>query len=103
MSVLELVQRHGRKAAVAMAVAATLSLGATSQPAQARGGAGIALGVVGGAVAGAAIASTVANPYYNPYYPYGYYGPPPAAYYPPAPVYQPRSCWDPYYRRYYQC
>ena len=45
-------------------------------------------------------------PYYYPPYPYGYYYPPPVpAYYPPPPSYYPpaRSCWDPYYRRYYAC
>jgi len=35
----------------------------------------------------------------------GYYAAPPAYYYPPAPAYYPagRSCWDPYYQRYYAC
>jgi hypothetical protein len=102
MAFFDLVQRHGRKLAVAGAVVAALSLGTAPQTAEARDhGAGIALGVVGGVVAGAALAGA-ANAY-NPYYPYGYYAPPPAAYYPPAPAYYPRSCWDPYYRRYYAC
>jgi len=101
MAVVELLKRHGRKLAVVAAVAGALALGTAPQPAQARDGAGVALGVAGGLVAGAAIAGAAANPYY--YGAPGYYAPPPAAYYPPAPAYYPRSCWDPYYRRYYAC
>jgi hypothetical protein len=99
MAIVDFVQRHGRKLAIAVALAGTLAVSAAPQPAQARGD-GVALGVVGGLVAGAAIAGAANT--YNPY-PYGYYAPPPPAYYPPAPVYAPRSCWDPYYRRYYAC
>jgi len=101
MAIVDFARRHGRKLAVAAAIAGTLGFAAAPQPAQARGdGAGIALGVAGGLVAGAAIAGA-ANAY-NPY-PYGYYAPPAPAYYAPAPAYYPRSCWDPYYRRYYAC
>ena len=55
------------------------------------------------AVAAALVTAAGAGAYGYPYgYGYGYY--PPAAYYPPAPAYYaPRSCWDPYYRRYYAC
>jgi hypothetical protein len=92
----------------AVAILGTLGLTAASQPAQARVSTGAAVGIGVGAFAlGSAIG---AAPYYNSYYaPYGYAGygyPPPAYYYPPAPAYyppQPRSCWDPYYGRYYAC
>ena len=92
-------QTIGRGLAVA-ALLVAVSVTAAQSPASARdNGAAIGLGIFGGAVAGAAIAST-ANPYNNPYY----YAPPaPAYYYPPAPAYYPRSCWDPYYQRYYAC
>ena len=46
----------------------------------------------------------VEAPYYAPgYYPPAYYYPPAPAYYPSTPYYPHRSCWDPYYRRYYAC
>lgn len=89
---------------IAVALAATVALAGAPSSAYARdNGAAIGLGIVGGAVAGAAIAGAAANPYYAPgYYPNGYY--PAPAYYPPAPYYPaPRSCWNSYYRNYYQC
>jgi len=66
--------------------------------------AGVGIGL-GAFAVGSAIGSA-SNPYNNPYYnPYGYaYPPAPASgYYPAAPYCPPRSCWNPYYRRYYPC
>ena len=59
---------------------------------------GAAVGIGLGAFA---LGTLAARPYYGPYgyYPGAYYYPPPAPYYP----YAPRSCWDPYYQRYYAC
>jgi hypothetical protein len=75
-------------------------------PANAGGGVspGAAVGIgLGSFVLGTTLGSA-ANPYYAPgYYPYGYAYPPAPGYYPAAPYYPPRSCWDPYYRRYYAC
>ena len=50
-------------------------------------------------------ASRPYGPSYAPYgYGYGYPAPAPVYYPPPAPYYPPaRSCWDPYYARYYAC
>jgi hypothetical protein len=72
---------------------------------------GAAVGLGLGSFALGTAFGAASNPYYRPY-PYGYYYPgapvyyypPPPAYYPP-PVYYPpvRSCWDPYYARYYAC
>jgi hypothetical protein len=79
-------------------------IGLVAAPAKAGGvSPGAAVGIGLGAFAlGTAVGSA---PYYGygPYYgPYAYY--PPPAYYPPvAYPYAPRSCWDPYYRRYYAC
>jgi hypothetical protein len=102
MAIANFVKQTGRGTAVAAAIVIAASL-TTAQPAQALD-AGTAVGIgLGSFALGTAVGST-ANPYYNPYYyPYGGYYPAPAYYYPPAPYYQPRSCWDPYYRRYYAC
>jgi hypothetical protein len=94
-------RNSGRGLLFSVAVLATIGMAAAPRPAHAVSpGAAVGIGV--GAFA---LGSVLANPYYSPYYaaPYGYY-PPAPAYYPPAPYYQaPRSCWDPYYRRYYAC
>ena len=98
-----IVKQSARRLAIAAAVLAVTSL-TVLKPAHAID-AGTAVGIgLGSFALGSALGST-ANPYYNPYYyPYnGYYYPAPA-YYPAAPYYPaPRSCWDPYYRRYYAC
>lgn len=105
MMVADLVRRAGR-GAVAAAVLGAVALIA-APPADARVSTGAAVGIGLGAFAlGTAVG---AAPYYNSYYApygYGYSYYPPAYYYPPAPAYyppQPRSCWDPYYARYYAC
>src|SRR5258708_7166137 len=100
MTIGSFVKQTGRGIAVAAAFVTVASL-TTAQPAKALD-AGTAVGIgLGSFALGTALGST-ANPYYNPYYyPYGGYYPAPAYYYPQAPYYQPRSCWDPYYRRYY--
>lgn len=97
-----IVKQSARRLTIAVGVIAAASL-ITLRPAQAID-AGTAVGIgLGSFALGSALGST-ANPYYNPYYyPYGYYAYPAPAYYPPAPYYPPRSCWDPYYRRYYAC
>lgn len=90
--------RHLVIAAVAVALTSLIVL----KPAQAID-TGAAVGIGLGSFALGSMLGSTANPYYNPYYyPYGYYYPAPV-YYPPAPYYPPRSCWDPYYRRYYAC
>jgi hypothetical protein len=101
MAISVMLKKAGRGLAVAAAMVAGVAVIAP-QPADAgiSNGAAVALGL-GSLAVGAAIA----RPY--GYYPYGggYYAPAPAYYYPPAPAYYPpaRSCWDPYYRRYYAC
>ena len=105
MAIKDFAKRSGRGLVVAAAVAATVALSALS-PAQAWVSNGAAVGIGLGSLAlGTAIGAS-ARPY--GYYPYGgYYAPPPPAYYAPAysPGYYPpaRSCWDPYYGRYYAC
>ena len=101
------MHKHFRRAlaTAAAGIVAAMCIG-TSAEAGISNGAAVGLGL-GSFALGTAVGSA-ANPYYNPYYnPYGYSPPPPANYYsPPAPAYyynQPRSCWDPYYRRYYTC
>jgi hypothetical protein len=99
---MRIVKQSARRLVIATGVVAAASLAAL-RPAQAID-AGTAVGIgLGSFALGSALGSTT-NPYYNPYYyPYGYAYPAPA-YYPPAPYYPPpRSCWDPYYRRYYAC
>lgn len=101
--------RTGRGLAIGAAALAAVGLTSVPQAAHALSpAAGVGIGL--GAFAAGTALGAASNPYYNPYYnPYGYgygygYGYPPApAYYPATPVYTPRSCWDPYYRRYYAC
>ena len=97
-----IVTQSARRLVIAAGMVAAASV-VTLKPAQAID-AGTAVGIgLGSFALGSALGSTT-NPYYNPYYyPYGYTYPAPAYYYPPAPYYPPRSCWDPYYRRYYAC
>ena len=94
----------GRGLAIGAAVLAAVGLTTVPRPAHALSpGAGVGIGL--GAFAAGTALGTAANPYYNPYYynPYGYYYPSAPAYYPATPYYPPRSCWDPYYGRYYAC
>ena len=95
--------RTGRGLAIGATVLAAVGLTTMPRPAHAlSNGAAVGLGV-GAFALGSAVGSS-ANPYYNPYYnPYAYNYPAAPAYYPPAPYHSPRSCWDPYYRRYYPC
>jgi hypothetical protein len=111
MAIMNVAKRGGRGLAVAAALVASVAFTAVPGTAYAqhhRGGGGIGPGAAVGIGVGAfALGALATGAYYNPYYaPYGYgYAYPPAAYYPPAPAYYPapRSCWDPYYRRYYGC
>jgi hypothetical protein len=97
--------RAGRGLAIGAAALAAVGLSTVPRPAHALSpAAGVGIGL-GAFAAGTALGSA-ANPYYNPYYNpygYGYYYPPAPAYYPSTPYNPPRSCWDPYYRRYYAC
>jgi hypothetical protein len=102
--------RMGRGLAVGAAALGAFGLTTLPRPAHALSpGAGVGIGL--GAFAAGTMLGAAANPNYNPYYnPYGYYYPSAPAYYPTAPAYYPtapyypqRSCWDPYYRRYYGC
>ncbi|MBV9557377.1 MAG: hypothetical protein JO254_09875 [Pseudolabrys sp.] len=80
------------KTLTALAVAATMAIGAVAAPpkAEARGGA-IAAGVIGGLAAGAIIGSAARPYYYGPGY--GYYGP--AAYaYGPGCYWHRERFWD---------
>jgi hypothetical protein len=104
MTLGNLCERRGRGLAIAATILGAVGLTAVPQPAHALSpAAGVGIGL-GAFAAGTALgaASNPYNPYYYGYYPYGYY-PPGPAYYPATPYYQPRSCWDPYYRRYYTC
>jgi hypothetical protein len=103
MTVGNLARRVGQNVAAA-AIVALVGMMATPQPAHAiSDGAAVGLGV-GAFALGSALA---ARPYYGGYgyygYPGYYYAPPPAYYAPPPVYYRPRSCWDPYYGRYYAC
>jgi hypothetical protein len=102
MGMIVFAKRSGCALAVA-ALVATISAAPSTGFAQHRGGGGIGTGAAVGIGLGAfALGSAVGAGAYG--YPYGYgYYPPPAYYYPPAPAYYPRTCWDPYYRRYYAC
>ena len=102
--------KAGRCLAIGAAILAAVGLTAAPRPAHALSpAAGVGIGL--GAFAAGTALGTAANPYYSPYYNpygYGYYYPPAPAYSAPAyygatPYYAPRSCWDPYYRRYYAC
>jgi hypothetical protein len=100
MALKETLKKTGR----GLAVAAALVGGAMvtlPQPANAGVSPGWAAAIGVGSFALGAAAARGAYGYPG----YGYYAPPPAYYYPPAPAYYPagRSCWDPYYQRYYAC
>ena len=107
MNLGNLFGQTGRGLAAGAAILAGVGLTTLPQPAHALSpGAGVGIGL--GAFAAGTALGAASNPYNNPYYnPYGYgYYPPPApsySYYPATPYYQPRSCWDPYNRRYYTC
>ena len=108
MTLGKLFGRTGRGLAIGGAILAAIGLTTSPRPAHALSpAAGVGIGL--GAFAAGTALGAATNPYYNPYYnPYGYgsYYPPAApaySYYPATPYYQPRSCWDPYYRRYYSC
>jgi hypothetical protein len=106
MNLGNLCGRMGRGLAIGAAIVAGVGLTTLPQPAHALSpAAGVGIGL--GAFAAGTALGAASNPYNNPYYnPYGYYYPPAAptySYYPATPYYQPRSCWDPYYRRYYTC
>jgi hypothetical protein len=102
MAINETLKRTGRGLAVAAALVGGVMVTAP-QPAQARVSPGWAAAIGVGSFALGAAAARGAYGYGYPGY--GYYAAPPAYYYPPAPAYYPaaRSCWDPYYRRYYGC
>jgi hypothetical protein len=98
--------RTGRALAIGAAALAAVGLTTVSRPAHALSpAAGVGIGL--GAFAAGTALGAASNPYYNPYnpyyYPYGYSYTPAPAYYPSTPYYPQRSCWDPYYRRYYTC
>jgi len=100
--------RTSRSLAVGAAILGAVALTAVPQPAHAlspAAGVGIGLGAFAAGTALGAASNPYYNPYYSPYgyYPYGYSYPSAPAYYAATPYYQPRSCWDPYYRRYYTC
>ena len=98
---MSIVKQYARQLSIVTAILAATSL-TVIKPAHAID-AGTAVGIgLGSFALGSALGSAPrANPYY---YPYGYYYPAPAYYAPPpAYYYPPRSCWDPYYRRYYAC
>ena len=106
MGIINFAKRRGLSLAVAAALVTAASAAPRIAYAQHHGGGGgistgaaVGLGLGAFALGSAASAGAYGYPYG---YGYGYY--PPAAYYPPAPAYYaPRSCWDPYYRRYYAC
>ena len=104
MALGNLFARRGRSLAIGAGILAAVGLTTVPQPAHALS-TGAAVGVGLGALALGTALGASANPYYNPYYyyPYGYYNTWSPAYYPAAPYYSPRSCWDSYYRRYYAC
>jgi hypothetical protein len=109
MSLVNHFGRTGRGLAIGAAVLATVGLSTVPRPAHALSpAAGVGIGL--GAFAAGTALGAATNPYYNPYNPYYYPYPyaPAQAYYPQAyspstPYYPQRSCWDPYYRRYYAC
>lgn len=105
-----MISRHrlGRSRCLVIAAAVLSAIGLMTTPKAADAG-GVSTGAAVGIGLGAFALGTMAGarPYYGaPYYgPYGYYAAP-AYYYPPPPAYYPyapRSCWDPYYQRYYAC
>jgi hypothetical protein len=105
MALSKLFTQTGRRLAIGVAVLGAVGFSTAARPAHALSpGAGVGIGL-GAFAAGTALGAAANNPYNNPYYyPNGpYYYPSAPAYYPATPYYQPRSCWDPYYRRYYPC
>ncbi|HZK91731.1 MAG TPA: hypothetical protein VFC56_16440 [Stellaceae bacterium] len=110
MTLRMLAGRTGRALALTTAITAAIGLTTVPQPAHALG-TGAAVGIGLGALAVGTALGAASNPYYgapgygygyNPgYYP-GYYAPPAPAYYGYAPG-PARSCWSPYYGRYYPC
>jgi hypothetical protein len=94
---------------LAIGAAALAAVGMTTVPRSAHAlspaaGVGIGLGAFAAGTALGAAANPYYNPYYNPYgYGYGYSYQPAPAYYPSTPYYPQRSCWNPYYGRYYAC
>jgi hypothetical protein len=107
MTLSNILGRTGRALAIGAAIFAAVGLTTPPRPAHAlspAAGVGIGLGAFAAGTALGAAANPYYNPYYRPYgYPYGYNYPSAPAYYPPAVSYAPRSCWDPYYGRYYTC
>jgi hypothetical protein len=104
MSFSNIAGRTGRALALTTAIVAGVALTAAPKPAHAlSNGAAVGLGL-GALALGTAVGAAASNPYYGypNYYGYGYA---PSYYYPPAPAYYPpaRSCWSPYYGRYYAC
>jgi len=97
MTLSNLFGRTGRTIAFATALVGAIGLTVTPKPAHALD-TGAAVGIGLGALAVGTALGAASNPYYG--YPgyYGYYGP---AYSPYG--YAPRSCWNPYYGRYYPC
>jgi hypothetical protein len=105
MTLSNLLGRTGRTLAVSAAIVGAIGLAAVPKPAHALSpGEGVAIGL--GALAVGTAVGAASNPYYG--YPgsYGYYGAPAYGYgygagygYGPGP----RSCWNPYYGRYYPC
>jgi hypothetical protein len=96
-----IVKQSALRLAIAAGVIAAASV-ITLRPAQAIDtGAAVGIGLGSFALGSVLGSAPRAYPYY---YPYGYYYPAPAYYAPPPAYYpSPRSCWDPYYRRYYAC
>jgi len=99
MTLSNLFGRTGRTLAFAAAMVGAVGLTVTPKPAHALG-TGAAVGIGLGALAVGTALGAASNPYYG--YPgyYGYYGP---GYYPYGYAPAPRSCWNPYYGRYYPC
>ena len=100
MTLSTVLGRTGRTLAFSAAILGAVSVTATMAPKPAHAlGTGAAIGIgLGAAALGTAVGAAAASPYYG--YP-GYYAPAPGYYggYPgPA-----RSCWSPYYGRYYPC
>lgn len=103
MTLSNLLGRTGRTLAVSAAIVGGIGLIAVPKPAHALSpGEGVAIGL--GALAVGTAVGAASNPYYYGYPSnYGYYGAP--AYYGGGYGYGygPRSCWSPYYGRYYPC
>ena len=107
MTLSNLLGRAGRTIAFSAALVGAIGLATAPKPAHAlSAGEGVAIGL--GALAVGTAVGASSNPYYGypGYYGYGYA---PSYYYTPAPAYYgyapgpSRSCWSPYYGRYYPC